>query len=82
MVTDTLLVKAPWYPNYETRMKLPMSQAPYFLRPGKKMQVVCDLVSDQEADDYQHWDNFAFDPTHHLEYYDETRKNYQYPFQY
>ncbi|RFU33067.1 hypothetical protein B7463_g3266, partial [Scytalidium lignicola] len=73
---------APWYPNYEVRMKIPISQAPYFLGKGRKMEVVCDLVTDEEVENFQHWDNFAFDPTHFLDYYNTTTKNYRYPFQY
>lgn len=63
-------------------MKIPVSQAPYFLGKGKKLEVVCDLATDEEVEAFQHWDNFAFDPTHFLDYYDTTTKNYRYPFQY
>lgn len=63
-------------------MKIPRSQAPFFLGRGKRMEVVYDLATDQEVEDFQHWDNFAFDPTNFLEYYDTAPQNYSYPFQY
>jgi len=63
-------------------MKMPMSKASFFMGHGKKMDVVCDLTSDEEVEDFQHWDNFTWHPTHFNDYYDATRRNYQYPFQY
>jgi len=73
---------ANWYPNYGIRMKIPRSQAEFFLGQGEKMEIVCDLATDQEVEDFQHWDNFKFDPTHFTEYYDTAQVNFKYPFQY
>jgi len=73
---------APWFPNYMTRLRLPKSQADFFFGHNKKMEVVADMVSDEEVEDFQHRDNFSFAPSHFTEYYDSAQGNYKYPFAY
>jgi len=73
---------SPWYPNYRTRLNLPLSQAKYFMGHNKKMEVVANLTSDEAVEFDQHRDNFDFAPTHFYDYYETAPKNYEYPFQY
>jgi hypothetical protein len=42
------------------------------------MEVVADLVSDQEAEDFQHRDNFRWEQTHFTEYYETAQPNFSY----
>jgi len=62
---------APWYPNYRTRMNLPLSQAKFFMGHNKKMEVVCNLISDEAVEFDHHRDNFDFGPTDFYDYYDD-----------
>jgi len=73
---------APWYPNYGIRLRLPASKSKYFLERSNKMQLVANFETDEAVEEFQHRDNFSFDPTDYTDYYDNTKANYKYPFQY
>ena len=70
--------QAPWYPNYVTRLKLPLSQAKFFMGHGQKMEVVADMMSDEAVEFDQHRDNFSMEPSDFLDYYDNAPANYEY----
>lgn len=70
--------QAPWYANYQTRLTLPQSQAEFFGRQGKKMEVAANYVSDEAVEFDQHRDNFSMEPSHFRDYYDWCPQNYQY----
>jgi len=71
---------APWYPNYATRLKLPLSQADFFQSHANKMpmEIMADYISDDAVEFDQHRDNFSMEPSHYLNYYDTAPQNYRY----
>jgi intergrase/recombinase len=74
------LRQAPWYPNYVTRLKLPLSQVEFFQGHANKMpmEIMADYISDDAVEFDQHRDNFSMEPSHYLDYYDVAPQNYRY----
>ena len=81
---DYTYVQASWYPNYAMHLNLPRSQSEYFLGNSRRhsMELVAEFLSDKEVEDSQHRDILRYGPTHFLEYYDNTSRNYEYGYGY
>ncbi|KAJ9499175.1 hypothetical protein H2202_005332 [Exophiala xenobiotica] len=77
---DADFAEAPWYPNFVTRLNLPLSQAEFFQSHANKlpMEIMANYISDDAVEFDQHRDNFSMEPSHYLDYYDIAPQNYRY----
>ncbi|KAH0848751.1 putative phytanoyl- dioxygenase protein [Fonsecaea pedrosoi] len=71
---------APWYPNFITRLNLPLSQSEWFQSRANKlpMEIMANYIADDAVEFDQHRDNFSMEPSHYLDYYDTAPQNYRY----
>ncbi|OAP55488.1 hypothetical protein AYL99_10461 [Fonsecaea erecta] len=71
---------APWYPNFVTRLNLPLSQAEWFQSRANKlpMEIMANYIADDAVEFDQHRDNFSMEPSHYVDYYDTAPQNYRY----